>query len=205
MYRKTQECHIKTDSKWVVNSLCENLESSTSLDFVNVAHANLLRPIISALRKRAGCTTFEWIKGHTGIVGNEGADKLAAMGAQSANPRNTLLISQPEYHNNGAKMSKLHQATAYSLILRSHPDPKPPNKASTSNLNLIREATHDLDGTRPTNDRIWLAAIKNRRDISTNVRTFLWKLIHNAHKCGQYWLKIRNFEERGMSHSSHTP
>ena len=45
---------------------------------------------------------------------------------------------------------------------------------------------------------------KNRRDISTNVRTFLWKLIHNAHKCGNYWMKIPNYEDRGMCQSCNT-
>src|SRR5258708_24567337 len=62
----TNHLHIKTDSKWVnVNSLCDNLESSTSLNFINVTHANLLHPIINTLHKRVGCMTFEWIKGHT--------------------------------------------------------------------------------------------------------------------------------------------
>ena len=169
-------------------------------DFHNAAHANLLRPIINTLRKRTGSTSFEWVKGHSNITGNEEADKLATLGASKNNSRKTLFITSPELNHNGAKLCSLTQATAYCLILRTHPPPNLKNSTS-SNLDLIKEATSDLDGTRPTNERIWSAAIKNRRDLSIGVRSFLWKLIHNAHKCGHYWSNIPNHEERGICHN----
>jgi len=62
---RTDHLHIKTDSMWVVQSLCDDLNKIMNLNFLNVAHANLLHPIINALCKRASCTTFKWIKGHT--------------------------------------------------------------------------------------------------------------------------------------------
>ncbi len=40
--------------------------------------------------------------------------------------------------------------------------------------------------------------MNNRRDLSINVRSFLWKLIHDTHKCGTYWSKMANYEERGI-------
>ena len=144
---------------------------------------------------------FKWIKGHSNLTRNDEADKLAAEGVSAVSTRNTIFINQPDFFNNSAQLNKLTQATAYSLIRRSHPNLPPPNKNTITNLDLIREATHNLDSTRPSNNRIWTAAIKNRRDLSTSVRTFLWKLIHNAHKCGPYWLKIKNLEDRGICHS----
>ncbi len=49
-----------------------------------------------------------------------------------------------------------------------------------------------------------MTAMKNRCDLSTSVRTFMWKLKHNTHKCGQYWLKIKNLEDRGLCQTCNT-
>ena len=72
------------------------------------------------------------------------------------------------------------------------------NKLTVQNLNLIREATNNLNGTCPTDSRIWLAISKNHHDLSINVCSFLWKLVHNAHKCSKYWLRIKNYEDHGI-------
>ena len=124
-------------------------------------------------------------------------DKLTSLGASKDNSRKTLFITAPELNYNGAKLCSLTQSAAYSLVLRTHTPPT--LKTSTSsNLDLIREATQDLNGTRPSNERIWLAAMKNRLDLSIGVCSFLWKLTHNAHKCGFYWTNIPNYEEWGI-------
>src|SRR5258708_33951544 len=80
------------------------------------------------------------------------------------------------------------------LIQRSANNSLNVNKHTTQNLDLIREATNNLEGTRPSHSRILLAISKNRRDLSINVPSFLWHLIHNTHKCGQYWLKIKTMK-----------
>src|SRR5260221_4565704 len=74
-------------------------------------------------------------------------------------------------------------------------NPSNVNNHTTQNLNLIREATYNLEGSCPSDSRIWLAINKIRCDLSTNVRSFLWKLVHNAHKCSQYWLKIKKLQK----------
>src|SRR5260370_37230091 len=50
----------------------------------------------------------------------------------------------------------------------------------------------------PVNERLWCTISNDQRDFSINVRSFLWKLLHGAHKCGLYWSKIVNYEEHGM-------
>src|ERR1700738_4744935 len=36
------------------------------------------------------------------------------------------------------------------------------------------------------------------KDITRSIREFLWKCLHNAHKCGKFWEKIPNFEQRSI-------
>ncbi|SRR5258708_23118660 len=42
-------------------------------------------------------------------------------------------------------------------------------------------------------------------EVSTNVRKFMWKLLHDTHKCRSYWFKIANLSERGMCIKCTTP
>src|SRR5258707_11964922 len=66
--------HIKTDSEWAIKALGENSTRHSDENFTNISHANIIRPTINKMRKWAGATTFEWLKGHSRIKGNEGAD-----------------------------------------------------------------------------------------------------------------------------------
>src|SRR5260370_32181735 len=38
--------HIKTDSKWCINALCDNISKHTNEDYIQITHANLLKPIV---------------------------------------------------------------------------------------------------------------------------------------------------------------
>src|SRR5258708_13208195 len=54
--------HIKTDSRWAINILCENIENSTDANFAYTSHANLIKPIVNTIRPTAATTSFQWIK-----------------------------------------------------------------------------------------------------------------------------------------------
>ena len=73
--------HIKTDSNWCINTLCNNLQHLENTDYVYSPVGNIIRSTVSALRSRSHPTTFKWIKGHNSNIGNKGADSLAALGA----------------------------------------------------------------------------------------------------------------------------
>ena len=103
------------------------------------------------------------------------------------------------------QLTCLTQVTAYKLISRIQNPSKIRWKATLSNLNLARETIYNLENTHPTDKHIWKAILSNRRDLSTNVRNFLWKLIHDAHRCGHYWLKMINLSERGICPKCETP
>jgi ribonuclease HI len=78
--------YIHTDSKYVIHSLTkwvdrwETNEWMTSLG-QPVLNRDLIEPLNETLKRRNN-VKFEWVKGHSGVAGNEGADRLAKHGAE---------------------------------------------------------------------------------------------------------------------------
>jgi ribonuclease HI len=97
-----------------------------------------------------------------------------------------------KFNLTGVKLATISQATAYKGIQeRLCPNPRP---STVINLDITRYAVERTTKHLPTDATIWLS-IRNR-DITRTIRVFLWKVLHNAHKCGNYWLQIPNFEHR---------
>jgi hypothetical protein len=61
-------------------------------------------------------------------------------------------------------------------------------------MDITRHAVKTISGKTPTDATIW-HSIRNK-DISRNIRVFLWKTLHKTQKCGEYWLNIPGFEHR---------
>jgi ribonuclease HI len=175
--------HFKTDSKWTIDSLTTNLNSNTDNGYIGVQHGNLIRATAALLQQRLGGTTFEWVKGHSGIEGNEGADTLAAQGAAQG-PLTTSGVQIPkDFELTGAKLAKASQALLYKGICTKK-DIKAGNRTDTLEmLEEAREGAHELSGQLLTDARIWLSVAKNC-NLSRNVQSFLWKALHKGHKCG---------------------
>src|SRR6266700_4064581 len=49
-------------------------------------------------------------------------------------------------------------------------------------------------GKEPNDELIW-SSIHNK-DLSQRARAFIWKVIHDAYKCGKYWRNIPECETR---------
>ncbi|KAG1799657.1 hypothetical protein EV424DRAFT_1474896 [Suillus variegatus] len=78
------------------NGLTNHLQNWEDQGWIGVMNSELFKAMAYHLQKRAAMTAFHWIKGHSGIWGNEEADKLAGI---------------------GAKLSQITQATAYQGIM----------------------------------------------------------------------------------------
>ena len=75
-----------TDSRYVIDGLNVHLSTWEDQAWLDTANEEWFRAAAYHLRRRAAPTHFKWVKGHTGVKGNEEADRLANEGTQNHNP-----------------------------------------------------------------------------------------------------------------------
>src|ERR1700759_5396400 len=71
-----------------------------------------------------------------------------------------------------------------------------PRRTTNINLEKIALSVKNRVGYTPEPQHIW-RSLKNK-DLSKNVRAFLWKAIHGAHRCRDFWSHIPNYEQRAL-------
>ena len=184
---------IITDSKWAIQTLTTYLDRNEDQGYIRTRNADLVRATAATLKARNGHTQFKWIKDHNGTEGNEGADRLAQEGVQMEGVESSQLTAPPALLIPGIKLATSSQALLYQGI-RAKRNHATPTRASR-NLNLTCLAAINLCGVKPSNAKIWTAITKNN-NLSRNVRSFLWKCVYDAHKCGPYWQRIPGYEQR---------
>ncbi|KAJ7611473.1 hypothetical protein B0H17DRAFT_1221124 [Mycena rosella] len=91
-----------------------------------------------------------------------------------------------------AKLSKMAQVKAYHKI-RSLKE-TPTRKTTESTIALIQDFEKACTGHAPTPERIWESV--RHKDITRQIKSWLWKSLHGAHRIGHYWTHIPGFEER---------
>lgn len=188
------DLHIISDSKYVIDGITKHIEKWENIGWIGVKNSSLFKAVVTALRLRKGITTLEKVKGHSGVRGNEEADKLAAVGAQKDSSDEIDTSIPEELDISGAKLQSMTQAILYKGIIENREE----THRRTTNINLERIALSAKTriGYIPEARHIW-ASLKNK-DISRNIRAFLWKAIHGAHRCGKFWSHIPNYEHRAI-------
>jgi ribonuclease HI len=84
------------------------------------------------------------------------------------------------------------QSMAYRGIKEMH---KPVSRIKTDeNVRTIQEAVKNEFSYHPKLPAIWKSI--RHKDIGRNIRNFLWKSMHDAHRAGKYWLNIPECEDR---------
>lgn len=186
--------HIVSDSKYVVDGLTTHLAAWESRGWIDVANAIPFREAAAALRSRSAVTMLRWVKGHSGVHGNEEADKLAAAGAEKLRQFRPIALPKTRYLHDGAAVSILTQSLAYRGVKCA--EVVKVRKVTRMNMQLIVEAVQDACNISPLERGVWAALRKD--PISRTIQDFFWRTIHGAQRVGRYWTHIPGYEGRAM-------
>ena len=63
-------------------------------------------------------------------------------------------------------------------------------------MDNARYAIQEISGSLETNATLWKKC--RNPDITKKIQLFLFKTLHNTHCIGDFWLRVRNFEERAQ-------
>ncbi|KAJ3816644.1 hypothetical protein F5880DRAFT_1626472 [Lentinula raphanica] len=189
---RDQNLSIKSDSKTFVNGLTRDLRKWEDKGFIGIENASEIQATAATLRDRHALTKLTWIKGHSGIEGNEIADNLANEGRQKAHSDEINLDIPQTLNLTGMKLKSLTQ----SLVERAIKIKKMRKPAYKKKLE--RRATKCNIG------RIQ-ACIEECTDIGRRVQFFLWMTVHDAYKVGSYWEQIPGYEHRANCQHCRVP
>ncbi|KAG1848390.1 hypothetical protein C8R48DRAFT_556470, partial [Suillus tomentosus] len=185
---------IITDSKYVIDGLTTHLKNWEDTGWIGIANATLFKAIAYHLRRRPAPTTFQWTKGHDGLIGNERADQLALEGVRRTIPDNIDTYVPRNFDVQGAKLTKMSQKLAYMEIMSRT---KLTYKRTTlALLDITRFAVEAISSNLETDDTIWRSC--RNADISKNAQMFLYKSLNNAYRVGEFWETIPNYEHRAL-------
>ncbi|KAF7367382.1 DNA polymerase epsilon catalytic subunit [Mycena sanguinolenta] len=190
---------IISDSKYTIDGVTKNLKRWEDQGYRMVANGDLVKMVVTRLRRHKAEIRFKWVKGHSGVAGNEAADRLAAQGAAK---------DQPDLINNtvkkglvvhGAKLSEMTQSLAYKIIRQTTMDKDSyqdalDRNATRRNMEYARAAAEEANNEVPTEKDIWRAT--RHKDFSRNIRFFMWMLVHGGYKVGDHWKHIPGHEEK---------
>lgn len=184
---------IHSDSKMVVDGLTQHLPKWEDRGWMGVANAPLLQDAVARLRARSAPTFFQWVKGHSGVTGNEGADELAKFGAEAvAVDVCTLPPPNRAFLARGCKLSTLTQRLAYRAIkLWKTTTPRRQTRLISEQMEATLREEWNVDLKPGT---VWKGIRHN--DTRRSLRDFWWKALHGTLKIGKYWDNIPGYEQR---------
>ncbi|KAH9857856.1 hypothetical protein C2E23DRAFT_707174, partial [Lenzites betulinus] len=178
----------------VFNALTRDMVRWEQRGWLDVANQDIIQELIALLRERCAPTWIQWVKGHSGVEGNEKADALAARGVDKDinTAREGLRKHDARYLAKGAALKHLTQSLAYRAIRQELK--RDPRKRTALTIARIQTTLNEDHNLFPKEEKLWRDL--RRPEISRRASDFLWRCMHEAYKVGDYWSNIPGYEQR---------
>lgn len=186
---------IISDSKYAIKGLTMWAGKWESEGWIGVANKTSFRDALARLHARSARTMLRWVKGHSGVCGNEEADQLARVGVEMGVAAGEALPSVPDcFLLRGAALSNVTQKLVYRGIREGK---KQVERMTTRNtMGWVVAAVREQTGKEVMEESVWKAA--RAKYIPRRMQDFLWNVYHGAHRIGRYWSNIPTIEERAI-------
>ncbi|KAJ7655668.1 ribonuclease H-like protein [Mycena polygramma] len=193
---------IFSDSKYAIDGLTKNMKRWQDEGFHTIENGDIIGLTVAKIQKAP--TRFTWVKGHSGIAGNEAADVLAGEGSRKPQEDEINVEAFASLVLPGAKLQAMTQSKAYKIIRKLKMDNTSyrellDRRATARNMAIAKAAaTAPNRNDPPPARKFWRSTFDKFKDISRSIRFFLWMLIHGGYKVGKYWDNVQNHQHRGQ-------
>ncbi|KAL1670878.1 hypothetical protein EV122DRAFT_180844, partial [Schizophyllum commune] len=171
----------------LIVALTKDLQRHDDEGWLNVPNRPQAQALVAKLRGRPGRTAMRSSRNEKGLtMANELATEGLSLGAYT----HQTIASNP-LEVRGAAMHKMTQKHFYNVLMEAK---RPPVRTQTApNIQHARTSA-GREGRPPTDSQIWRSM--RSRVLRRNVRQFLYKAAHDAHRCGRHWKDIPECEHR---------
>ncbi|KAJ7501351.1 hypothetical protein B0H11DRAFT_1713618 [Mycena galericulata] len=193
---------IYSKRNFIRNAMTSQLPKWEDRGWIGVAEKLPLKALAAELKARTAKTFFVTLEDSENYTTTERegchqAHLLALEGQRNETSDQIDIQVQDNLKLKGAKLSTLTQALAYSGIKALKAKASRP--ATDEKIKQVQTAIHHNHRRIPTPAQIWKSI--RHKDFSRQIRNFLWKSMHNAHRIGKYWKHIPECEEWGTCQS----
>ncbi|KAH9835736.1 uncharacterized protein C8Q71DRAFT_709054 [Rhodofomes roseus] len=186
--------NLVSETKCLVNELVKDLARTEDKGWLDTPNQSILRAIVNTLRQRCAPTTFRQVNPREDRQPRNTALKEATKAQnEGRSPTQVDTSLEATFNMSGARLNALTQRVAYrSIRTRKNIEDR---RATLRNITRATEHIAGHTKIRPKAEEIWKSL--RHKDIRRTISDFLWKTAHNAHKCGEFWEAIPNYEDRG--------
>jgi ribonuclease HI len=151
---------IYSDSKYAIDGFTKKLQKWQDNGFYTVTNGTHFELTVAKIRERTAPMEFVWVKGHSGVAGNEAADTLAGEGSLKPDEDVINASAQMSLILPGSKLKAITQSKAYKIIRQLKME-KPvirdllKRPATRTNMALAQPAAAGTVGGPPPAKRVW--------------------------------------------------
>jgi exonuclease III len=179
-----------TKSPTLPNNILKNIKDYEEVDWLNIDKPKVWKTLIALLRQRGAKTLFQTY--------NKNHSYQRSLLKKAITTQNPITWELPEYTKQyvqeGAALNTLSQCTAYQII-RSKKSEKIPERTLTRNsVKTTIEYFKRNFGITITEQKLWKS--QRKKTIPKNISDFLWKITHNAVKCGKFFANMPTWADK---------